>query len=49
MTVFGRRDNVEDAIAKLQSFIDKAALAVQPIEEDLVKKKKLAKQCAQRL
>lgn len=40
------RDNVEDAIEKLQSFIDAAALAVQPIEEDPVKKKKIAKQCA---
>ena len=30
---------------KLQKFIDTAALAVQPIEEDPVKKKKLAKQC----
>lgn len=46
MRVYGCRDNVEDAIEKLQSFIDKAALAVQPIEEDPVKKKKLAKQCA---
>lgn len=33
---------------KLQSFIDAAALAVQPIEEDPVKKKKLAKQCDHR-
>lgn len=40
------RDNVEDAIHKLQEMIDAAALAVQPIEEDPVKKKKLAKQCA---
>ena len=39
------RDNVEDAIGKLQSFLDDAALAVQPIEEDPVKKKKLLKQC----
>ena len=38
------RDNVEDAIGKLQSFLDDAALAVQPIEEDPVKKKKLLKQ-----
>jgi hypothetical protein len=37
---------VEDAIGKLQSFLDDAALAVQPIEEDPVKKKKLLKQCA---
>jgi hypothetical protein len=29
---------------KLQSFLDAAALAVQPIEEDPEKKKKLAKQ-----
>lgn len=39
------RGNMEDALQKLQSFIDSAALAVQPIEEDPVKKKKLAKQC----
>jgi len=36
---------VEDAIGKLQSFLDDAAIAVQPIEEDPVKKKKLIKQC----
>lgn len=35
---------MEDALEKLQKFIDSAALAVQPIEEDPVKKKKLAKQ-----
>ena len=40
------RENLEDAIEKLQSFIDAAALAVQPIEEDPLKKKKLDKQCA---
>lgn len=40
------RENLEDAIEKLQSFVDAAALAVQPIEEDPDKKKKLAKQCA---
>jgi len=39
------RDNVEDAIGKLQSFLDDAAIAVQPIEEDPAKKKKLLKQC----
>ena len=37
---------MEDALGKLQSFLDDAALAVQPIEEDPVKKKKLLKQCA---
>ena len=36
---------MEDALQKLQDMIDAAALAVQPIEEDPVKKKKLAKQC----
>lgn len=36
--------NFEDAMQKLQKLIDTAALSVQPIEEDPVKKKKLAKQ-----
>jgi hypothetical protein len=39
-----RRGNLEDALQKLQSFIDRAALDVQPIESDPVKQKKLAKQ-----
>ena len=39
------RGNLEDALQKLQSFIDRAALDVQPIESDPVKQKKLAKQC----
>lgn len=43
-----RRGNLEDALQKLQSFIDRAALDVQPIESDPVKQKKLAKQCVLR-
>jgi hypothetical protein len=43
-----RRGNLEDALQKLQSFIDRAALDVQPIESDPVKQKKLAKQCVPR-
>lgn len=39
-----RRGNLEDALQKLQKFIDTAALQVQPIESDPEKKKKLAKQ-----
>ena len=38
------RDNLEDALAKLQEILDAAWKAVQPIEEDPEKKKKLAKQ-----
>ena len=38
------RDNVEDALAKLQEILDAAWKAVQPIEEDPAKKKKLEKQ-----
>lgn len=36
--------NIDDALQKLQTIVDTAALSVQPIEEDPVKKKKLAKQ-----
>lgn len=38
------RDNVEDALTKLQEILDAAWKAVQPIEEDPEKKKKLEKQ-----
>lgn len=38
------RDNLEDALGKLQEILDAAWKAVQPIEEDPEKKKKLEKQ-----
>ncbi len=38
------RDNLEDALQKLQEILDAAWKAVQPIEEDPEKKKKLEKQ-----
>lgn len=38
------RDNIEDAIEKLQNILDNAWKAVQPIEEDPEKAKKLEKQ-----
>ena len=41
-----RSDNVEDALEKLQEILDDAWQAVQPIEEDPVKKKELEKQLA---
>lgn len=40
------RGNMEDALQKMQKYIDNAALEVQPIESDPEKRKKLAKQCA---
>ena len=40
----GRRDNVEDALQKLQAMLDTAWESVLPIEEDPEKKKKLEKQ-----
>lgn len=43
-TAFNCRDNVEDALEKLQDILDAAWTRVQPIEEDEEKKKKLAKQ-----
>ena len=41
---FACRDNLEDALQKLQEILDSAWKSVQPIEEDPVKKKKLEKQ-----
>jgi hypothetical protein len=38
------RDNVDDALQKLQDILDEAWKAVQPIEEDPEKAKKLEKQ-----
>ena len=38
------RDNVEDALEKMQMAIDAAVESVQPIEEDPEKKKQLEKQ-----
>jgi len=38
------RDNVEDALAKLQEILDAAWKAVQPIEEDPEKAKEIKKQ-----
>lgn len=40
-----RRDNIEDALQKLQQALDGAWESIQPIEEDPAKKKKLEKQC----
>lgn len=38
------RDNVEDALQKLQAMLDAAWESVLPVEEDPEKKKKLEKQ-----
>ena len=39
------RDNVEDALTKMQKAIDSAAKSIIPKAPDLVKKKKIDKQC----
>lgn len=39
-----RRDNVEDALGKLQEILDAAWKSVQPIEEDPEKKREIQKQ-----
>lgn len=41
-----RRDNLEDALAKLQEILDDAWQAVQPIELDPEKEKEIKKQLA---
>ena len=41
------RDNIEDAMEKMQKALDRAAASVIPHEVDQQKVKKIAKQCAQ--
>ena len=38
------RQNIEDALEKIQSALDRAADSIIPIEEDPEKKKQMAKQ-----